>query len=148
MMVTLLLSLVCVAQIPSPAPASASTAPQPAVSPDAAPSATPTVSPELPPIERGLSLPYPAYGSPQPQVIMTRRQTNVPAVLTLDAATAIAIDRVPSLAAARAQVALEDAAVQLERTGLAPDLSIAADAQHSYTQGITDAQATASSWTD
>ncbi len=143
-MVTILLSIICGALAQSPAPANASSAPQPAASPDAAPRATPTVSPELPPIERGLSLPYPAYGSPQPQVIMTRRQANVPAVLTLDAATAIAIDRVPSLAAARAQVAVEDAALQLERTGLAPDLSIAADAKHSYTQGISDAQATAS----
>jgi outer membrane protein TolC len=144
MMIKLLLCVISGALTLSPAPASASTAPLPAASPDAAPSAAPTVSPDLPPIERGLALPYPAYGSPQPQVIMTRRQASVPAVVTLDAATAIAIDRVPSLAAARAQVALEDAAVQLERTGLAPDLSIAAAAKHSYIQGISDAQATAS----
>ncbi len=144
MMVTIIVSIISVALARSPAPASPASAPQPAASPNAVPSAIPTVSPELPPIERGLSLPYPAYGTPQPQVIMTRRQTNVPAVVTLDAATAIAIDRVPSLAAARAEVAIEDAAVQLERTGLAPDLSIATDAKHSYTQGITDAQGTAS----
>ena len=144
MMVGLMLSLVCVALALHPARASASPAAQPAATPDAVPSAGPTVSPGLPPIERGLALPYPAYGSPQPQVIMTRRQATVPAVLTLDAATAIAIDRVPLLAAARAQVALEDAALQLERTGLAPDLSIGANAKHSYIQGITDAQATGS----
>ncbi len=143
LMATLLLSLIGVTLEQRPGAASASPTPQPAASPHAAAGEIPVVSPELPPIERGLALPYPAYGSPQPQVIMTRRQANIAAVLTLDAATAIAIDRVPSLAAARAQVAVEDAAVQLERTGLAPDLSIAAAGKYSYEQGISDAQETA-----
>jgi hypothetical protein len=122
---------------PSPAPGM----PLIARTAQAAPSATASIVPGLPPIERGLALPYPAYGSPQPQIILTRPAANIPAIVSLDAATAIAIDRVPALAAARAEVALEDAAVQLTKTGLAPDVSIAGATKTSYTQGVTDAGA-------
>ncbi len=129
-----------IAQV-TPAP-SVQTTPAPSVDASPAPSSTPAAA-GLPPIERGMTLPYPAYGSPQPQIIQTRPGAGIPATVTLDAATAIAIDRVPALAAARAEVALEDAAAQLERTGLLPSVSIAASTTHSYTQGITDAQAQA-----
>jgi outer membrane protein len=121
--------------------AAALAVPTPAPSPSPGAQASPApASSALPSIDRALTLPYPAYGSPQPQITLTRPVPNVPAIITLDAATAIAIDRVPSLAAARAQVAVEAAAVQSARTGLAPNVSIAASGTSSYTQGITDAQ--------
>ncbi len=134
-----IISLVALLTAATPAPP----AHMPVAAPSASPNSTQSPTSGLPPIERGLALPYPAYGSPQPQIIVTRPDPSVPSVVTLDAATAIAIDRVPSLAAARAEVALQDAAVQLERTGLAPSLSIAASTTHSYTQGVTDASAAA-----
>ena len=102
---------------------------------DPTPAPTATASPALPSIEGAYALPYPAYGTPQPQVILVRPGVNVPATVTLQAATSIAIARVPSLAAARAQVALEAAALQLSRTGLAPNLSISGSATNTYTQG-------------
>jgi len=110
---------------PSPSPLAASPTPAP----------TATAWPSLPSIESAYALPYPAYGTPQPQVIVVRPGANVPATVTLQQATSIAIARIPSLAAARAEVALEAAALQLERTGLAPDLSISGSATNSYTQG-------------
>jgi outer membrane protein TolC len=106
----------------------------------AAPEAKSTPAPAadtaaLPSVERGLALPYPAYGSPQPQILTTRREAGVAATVTLADATAIAIARVPSLAAARGEVALEDASVALARTGLAPDVSISGSTEYSYVQG-------------
>jgi outer membrane protein TolC len=89
----------------------------------------------LPSVESGLALPYPAYGSPQPQILTTRRAAGVPATVALADAIAIAIARVPSLDAARGEVALEDASVALARTGLAPDVSISASPTYSYVQG-------------
>ncbi len=127
--------------VATPAPQVGSPTERPTAQSSASPSAIASATAGLPPIERGLALPYPAYGSPQPQIIETRPEPGVADVVTLDAATAIAVARVPSLAAARAQVALEDAAVQLERTGLSPDLSVAASTRQSYLQGITSAAA-------
>jgi len=103
----------------------------------AAPQASPTPAEPaaLPSTEQGLALPYPAYGSPQPQILTTRRAAGVPATITLADATAIAIARVPSLAAARGEVALEDASVALARTGLAPDVSVSGSSGYSYVQG-------------
>jgi outer membrane protein TolC len=98
------------------------------VSPPAEPAA-------LPSIDRGLALPYPAYGAPQPQILTTRRAAGVPATVTLAEATAIAIARVPSLDAARGEVAFEDASVALARTGLAPDVSVGGSSKYSYAQG-------------
>jgi outer membrane protein TolC len=89
----------------------------------------------LPPIERGLALPYPAYGTPQPQILTLQRAVGVPQTVTLAEATAIAIARVPSLDAARAQVAFEDASVALARTGLAPDVGIDGSSKYSYVEG-------------
>jgi len=118
-----------------------------AVVAQAAPQTTPAPasgaeSAVLPSIDRAFALPYPAYGSPQPQILTTRPATGIPATVTLAEATAIAIARVPSLDAARSEVALDDASVALARTGLAPDVSISGSSQYSYVQG-TGANASA-----
>jgi len=114
------------------------------VSPQALATSPPTPA-ALPSIESGLGLPYPAAGSPQPQVLTTRRALGVPATVTLADAIAIAIARVPSLAAARGEVALEEASVALARTGLAPDVSISGSSGYSYVQdgGVNAAAASA-----
>jgi len=119
--------------------------PQPISSPVA--QTTAGAASALPAADAALALPYPAYGAPQPQVIRTRRAANVGATVTLDEATAIAVDRLPSLAAARAEVALEDASVALARTGLAPDVSISGSATYDYLQGGTSAASAAAATT-
>jgi outer membrane protein TolC len=96
-------------------------------------------APALPSPASVVALPYPAYGSPQPQVIKTRAAAGVPRIITLDEATSIAVARVPSLAAARAQVALEDASLDLTRTSLRPDLSASATAEHYFFQNGSSA---------
>jgi outer membrane protein len=126
-----LLMLAAALATPSPSP-SPSPSPLP---PDSTSAPTATPAPSLPSIAKAYALPYPAYGTPQPQVIVVRSDPKVPTAVTLQQATSIAIARIPSLAAARAQVALEAAALQLERTGLAPNLSISGSATNTYTQG-------------
>lgn len=123
MMVAFILAAIVGSQTPVPSP-SPSSKPAPVAAPAA-----------LPPIDRALALPYPAYGSPQPQILTVQRAAGVPATVTLADAIAIAIDRVPSLAAARGEVALDDASVALARTGLAPDVSISGSSEYSYVQG-------------
>jgi hypothetical protein len=54
-------------------------------------------APVLPPIARALALPYPASGTPQPQIISTRKDPNVPRLIDLADATAVALIRVPAL---------------------------------------------------
>jgi outer membrane protein TolC len=115
--------IVLAAIVAQTAPQTSSTAPAAAADPAA-----------LPSVESGLALPYPAYGPPQPQILTTRRVAGVPATVALADAIAIAIARVPSLDAARGDVALEDASVALARTGLAPDVSISASPTYSYVQ--------------
>jgi len=117
------------------------------VAPQTASTAAPAASDStaLPSVESGLALPYPAYGSPQPQILTARRVAGVPATVALADAVAIAIARVPSLDAARGEVALEDASIALARTGLAPDVSISASPQYSYVQDGGANASTASS---
>jgi outer membrane protein len=77
----------------------------------------------LPTIESAEALPYPASGTPQPQIVARKTVASVATRLTLDQAVAIAMDRVPALAAARASLASAYATVQLQKTGLAPSIS-------------------------
>lgn len=107
-------------------------------SPTPAPSQTPAHaavnSSGLPSTSRAFQMVYPAYGTPQPQVVQTRSQPGVASKLTLDQATAIAIARVPSLREARAEVDLENAALALSRTGLAPSVSVSGTTSELYGQ--------------
>jgi outer membrane protein len=129
-----MMAALVLAAIVAPAAAAASPVPRTNVAQAPLPAATDEPA-ALPSVESGLALPYPAYGSPQPQILSTRRAAGVPATVTLADAIAIAIARVPSLAAARGEVALEDAAVALARTGLAPDVSVSGSSEYSYVQG-------------
>jgi len=138
MIAALLLAAIVGPPAPVPSPVPRPKIAQAVSGPDATPATAGAAA--LPAIEAGLTLPYPAYGSPQPQVLTTQRAPGVPAAITLAEATSIAIARVPSLAAARAEVALEDASIALARTGFAPDLSVSGSSTYSYVQnGVANA---------
>ncbi len=134
MMGALVLAAIVLPQIPASSPDPRMNVAQAAAQANSTPAAAAEPA-ALPSIDRGLALPYPAYGSPQPQILTTRRAAGVPATVTLAQATAIAIARVPSLDAARGEVAFEDASIALARTGLAPDVRISGSSKYSYVQG-------------
>jgi outer membrane protein TolC len=141
--------------VPSPAPTFAPGSAQPAIaSPgpgaSAAPAGVPTVlgipgtpgpgsrvlNPGQPtpyplntlaPLGSGTPLPFPAYGTPVPGIGQGTPLPDVPATISLQQAIAIGFARSPSLRAARADVAVEAAAVRLERAGLLPSFSGSAD---------------------
>ena len=111
--------------------------------PTAEPSAAP---PHLPTIEQGLAIPYPAYGTPQPQIVTTRRDPRVAQTVTLDEATSIAIMRTPTLAQARAEVDLEAAAILSAKTPLSPSFSASGSSTYEYEQsGLTSTGSTTGS---
>ena len=100
-----------------------------------APTPAPSASPaRLPTIEQGLAIPYPAYGTPQPQIVTTRTDPNVSPTVSLDEATSIAIMRSPTLAQARAEVDLESASVLSAKTALNPSLSASGSSTYEYQQ--------------
>ena len=88
----------------------------------------------LPKIEQGLAVPYPAYGTPQPQIVTTRTDPKVPQTVSLDQATSIAIMRSPTLTRARAQIDLDAASVLSAKTSLNPSLSAAGSSTYEYQQ--------------
>jgi len=135
MMAAIVLAAIVTPPVPATAPDPRANVAQVAPQANSAAAAAAADPATLPSVESGLALPYPAYGSPQPQILTTRRAAGVPATVALADAIAIAIARVPSLDAARGEVALENASVALARTGLAPDVSISASPTYSYVQG-------------
>jgi len=81
-----------------------------------------TLGPLGPPNE----LQYPAYGTPVPGINAGVPAPDLPAAVTLVQAVAIGFDRSPTLAAARADVAVQAAAVRLQRAGLLPNVALSA----------------------
>jgi outer membrane protein len=77
----------------------------------------------LAPLGTGTPLPFPAYGTPVPGVDSGTPPPDAPAMVSLQQAIAIGFARSPSLANARADVAVQAAAVRLERAGLLPSFS-------------------------
>jgi outer membrane protein len=77
----------------------------------------------LAPLGSGTPLPFPAYGTPVPGVDAGSAPADVPANLNLQQSIAIGFARSPALQVARGDVAVEAAAVRLERAGLLPSLS-------------------------
>jgi outer membrane protein TolC len=146
MMAVLVLAAIVIPPAPATSPVSRTNVAQAAPQTNSMPAAV-AVPSALPSVESGLALPYPAYGLPQPQILTARPAAGVPATVALADAIAIAIARVPSLAAARGEVALEDASVALARTGLAPDVSISGSSGYSYVQGGGGSTAAASAAT-
>ena len=97
----------------------------------------------LPAIEQGLAIPYPAYGTPQPQIVTTRTDPRVPQTVSLDEATSIAIMRSPTLAQARAEVDLDAASVLSAKTALNPSVSGSGSSTYEYQQsGVSSSTGT------
>jgi outer membrane protein TolC len=77
----------------------------------------------LAPLGSGTPRPFPVYGTPVPGVGLGTPPPDEPATVTLQQAVAIGFARSPLLATARGDVAVEAAAVRLERAGLLPSFS-------------------------
>jgi outer membrane protein TolC len=88
----------------------------------------------LAPLGSGTPLPFPAYGTPVPGVGQGVTAPDVPPTVNLQQAIAIGFARSPLLAVARGDVAVEAAAVRLERAGLLPLLSASASLDYVHDQ--------------
>ena len=88
----------------------------------------------LAPLGTGTPRPFPAYGSPVPGVGVGTPLPDVPATINLQQAIAIGFARSPALRVARADVAVQAAAVRLERAGLLPSLSASASLTYTIDQ--------------
>jgi outer membrane protein len=88
----------------------------------------------LAPLGSGTPLPFPAYGTPVPGVGQGVTAPDVPPTVNLQQAIAIGFARSPLLAVARGDVAVQAAAVRLERAGLLPSLSASASLDYIHDQ--------------
>ena len=103
----------------------------------------------LAPLGSGTPLPFPAYGTPVPGVGQGVTAPDVPPSVNLQQAIAIGFARSPLLAVARGDVAVEAAAVRLERAGLLPSLSGSASVDYIHDQegGFSSSTTTSSTGT-
>jgi outer membrane protein TolC len=131
----------------SSAPASPLATPVPAGHPLNVGMPTPYPVNTLAPLTGGTSLPYPAYGTPVPGVNAGNPLPGVSAILTLQQSEMIGFARSPVLTSARADVGVAAAEVRLERSGLLPSLSGAADYDFSHSQPGSGGLATSASGT-
>ncbi|MGH7727916.1 MAG: TolC family protein [Vulcanimicrobiaceae bacterium] len=92
------------------------------------------------PVSGVIELPYPAYGTPVPGVNAGVAATGIPQTLTLDQASDVGFELSPVLAAARADVGVQAAAVRLTRAGLLPALSGGVNLQRTHQQGNSTSQ--------
>ena len=124
----LVLSFAVAAAVAPPGPLSA--APRPGAG---QPTAFPVQT--LAPLGTTTALPYPAYGTPVPGVDRGVAPTDLPATLSLEQAIAVGFARSPALAAARADVGVQDAAVRLQRAGLLPSVAGSSSVRYDHSQG-------------
>jgi outer membrane protein len=106
---------------------------RPATMPTPVPTPAPNNSP----------LPYPAYGSPAPDVEAMTPHSGVPAIITLTQATKIAVALSPAFANENAEYAAIHAKFTSEKQALFPALSGTAQAQNNYGQSTTFSGGTA-----
>jgi outer membrane protein len=83
------------------------------------------------------ALPYPAYGPPAPGVRNSGTEPGVLPVVSLDQAVRIGFDRSPLLASARANEALADAGVLLQKAGWLPTITGAASTTRTIGKAVT-----------
>ncbi|MBD5634005.1 MAG: TolC family protein [Candidatus Eremiobacteraeota bacterium] len=88
----------------------------------------------LAPLGSGTPLPFPAYGTPVPGVGAGTPPPDIPATITLQQAIAIGFARSPLLEVARDDVAVQAAAVRLERAGLLPSFSASSGLTYTHSQ--------------
>jgi outer membrane protein len=115
-----------------------------AAQPSQAPISVPTPAP-MPTIS-GTPLPYPAYGSPAPDVAAQRQKPGVPLTVTLNQAIDIAAAQSPTFASDRAVYNEIAAKYGSEKSALLPGVSGTVSATKSYgtlAAGVTSPSATA-----
>jgi outer membrane protein len=100
--------------------------------PNTQPIQVPTPAPM--PTTSGTPIPYPAYGSPAPDVAQQRPKPNVPASVTLKQAVDIAVLEAPSFEQDRAAYAQIAAKYSAAKLALTPNISAAGDITRNWGQ--------------
>jgi outer membrane protein len=98
--------------------------------PSQAPITVPTPAPM--PTTSGSPIPYPAYGSPAPDVATQKQRPGIPVTVTLNQAVDIAVAQSPSFASERAAYLEIAAKYGAEKGALLPAISAQASAERSY----------------
>ncbi len=111
----------------APLTVGAQTSQQPITAPTPAP--LPTTS--------GTPIPYPAYGSPAPDISQLRQKPGVPISVTLNQAIDIAVVQSPAFASERAAYLAIAAKYGAEKGALLPDLSAQASATRTYSGSLS-----------
>jgi outer membrane protein len=88
----------------------------------------------LGPLTGETSLPYPAYGTPVPGINSGTPAPGISATISLSDAEMVSFARSPALATARNDVAVQAAAVRLQRAGLLPSLTGGASYNYDHSQ--------------
>jgi outer membrane protein len=101
-----------------------------AAQPSQAPIVVPTPAPM--PTVSGTPIPYPAYGSPAPDIAAQRQKPGIPVTVSLNQAIDIAVAQAPSFASDRAAYLAIAAKYQTEKSALLPGVSADATATKSY----------------
>jgi outer membrane protein len=101
-----------------------------AAAPSQAPITVPTPAPM--PTTSGSPIPYPAYGSPAPDVATQKQRPGIPVTVTLNQAVDIAVAQSPSFASERAAYLEIAAKYGAEKGALLPAVSAQASATRSY----------------
>jgi outer membrane protein len=89
-------------------------------------------SPAPMPTVSGTPLPYPAYGSPAPDVVRLVQRPGIPAIVSLSQAVDVAVVESPSFASERAQYRAIFAKVGAEYGAILPNLSAGASITRDY----------------
>ena len=98
--------------------------------PSQAPIVVPTPAPM--PTTSGTPMPYPAYGSPAPDVAAQKVHPGIPVIVTLNQAIDIAVAQSPTFASERAEYRAIAARYGAEQGALLPAVSAQASATRSY----------------
>ena len=117
---TLLAAFACALCVPLSVDAQASNAPVTAPTP----APMPTIS--------GTPMPYPAYGSPAPDVAAQKQRPGIPVQVTLNQAIDIAVAQSPEFATQRAQYRVIAAKYAAEKSALLPNISAQGSVRRDY----------------
>ncbi|MGC2130352.1 MAG: TolC family protein [Candidatus Aquilonibacter sp.] len=103
--------------------------------PSQVPIAVPTPAPM--PTMSGTPMPYPAYGTPAPDVAAQKAHPGIPVVVTLNQAIDIAVAQSPTFASERAQYRAIAARYGAEKGALLPNISADASATRSFSGALS-----------
>jgi outer membrane protein len=106
-----------------------------AAQPSQAPITVPTPAPM--PTTSGTPIPYPAYGSPAPDVAAQKQHPGIPLTVTLAQAVDIAVAQSPAFASERASYRAIAAKYGAEKGALLPNVSAQASATRSFSGALS-----------